>query len=62
MSDPHEKLLEETVKTPAWLTLTGLALFFAAAVLLVVRGRNAPDVTIQAPPAETAAPAPTPGE
>lgn len=57
MSDPHEKLLEETVKTPAWLPLVGLALFFAASVYLVVRAERAPDVSLSAPPAADAAPA-----
>lgn len=57
MSDPHEKLLEDTVRTPAWLPLTGLALFFAAVVYLVLK-TEAPDVTLQAP-APAAEPATT---
>ena len=55
MKDPHEKLLEETVRTPAWLPLVGLGVFFAAAVYLVVQAQRAPDVTLQAPAAPAAA-------
>ena len=54
MTDPHEKLLEETVRTPGWLPLLGLALFFAAAVYLVLRAQEAPDVTLRAPAASAA--------
>ncbi len=52
-NDAHEELLEEATRTPGWLPLVGLALFFAAAVWLVV-GSEAPDVTLEVVPAADA--------
>ena len=54
MSDPHEELLEEATRTPAWMPLLGLGLFFAAAIYLVVTSR-APDVTVDVPAADAGA-------
>jgi hypothetical protein len=48
--DAHEELLEEATRTPAWLPLLGLAIFFAAAVWLVLDS-DGPDVVLQPPPA-----------
>lgn len=54
MSDPHEDLLEEATRTPAWMPLLGLSLFFVAAIYLVVTSK-APDVTVEVPRADAGA-------